>query len=296
MRDLRTVAIGLALLGLFMAPAAKAQVSRTWISGVGDDANPCSRTAPCKTFAGAISKTKPGGEIGVLDPAAAGTVTITKSITLNGRGELAAISASGIPGITINAGTSGVVRLKGLTLNGAGATLGNKGIRILAAKKVYIEDCKILNFSAQGIDVAVPAATAVPEIYLRNVTISRVDTGILATGGKVVIENSQIIDSATGIKAEESAQVSVTDSVISGHSSNGVLALTSASVNLERTAVADNATGLRGEGVIRISDVLLSHNAASTAGNIESFGNNRLNAGNAPDTGTATTTTLLPLK
>jgi hypothetical protein len=67
-------------------------------------------------------------------------------------------------------------------------------------------------------------------------------------------------------------------------------------VNLERTAVADNATGLRGEGVIRISDVLLSHNAASTAGNIESFGNNRLNAGNAPDTGTATTTTLLPLK
>ncbi|MCU0340213.1 MAG: hypothetical protein MUE30_10020, partial [Spirosomaceae bacterium] len=74
-----------------------------WVSGVGDDANPCSRTAPCKTFAGAISKTAAGGEISVLDPGGFGAVTITKSITLNGDGTLAGILASGTNGIVINA-------------------------------------------------------------------------------------------------------------------------------------------------------------------------------------------------
>ena len=45
------------LLTLCVATMAQAQATRTWVSGVGDDVNPCSRTAPCKTFAGAISKT-----------------------------------------------------------------------------------------------------------------------------------------------------------------------------------------------------------------------------------------------
>ena len=80
----------LAVLGLIAAVLpgnpASAQASRTWVSGVGDDANPCSRTAPCKTFAGAISKTSVGGEIDALDPGGFGAVTITKAITLDGGG------------------------------------------------------------------------------------------------------------------------------------------------------------------------------------------------------------------
>ena len=90
-----------ATLGLFLqAIPAQAQATRTWVSGVGDDVNPCSRTAPCKTFAGAISKTAANGEISVLDPGGFGAVTITKSITLNGEGTLAGI---------LNAGTNGVI-------------------------------------------------------------------------------------------------------------------------------------------------------------------------------------------
>src|SRR5262245_18054817 len=77
---------------IFGAVVANAQASRTWVSGVGDDANPCSRTAPCKTFAGAISKTAAGGEIDILDPGGYGTVTITKSITINGAGSYGSIS------------------------------------------------------------------------------------------------------------------------------------------------------------------------------------------------------------
>src|SRR5260370_18818890 len=89
------------------ASLAKAQATRTWVSGVGDDANPCSRTAPCKTWAGAISKTADCGEIDALDPGGFGTVTITKSITLDGTGTMASILASGTTGITVNDSGSG---------------------------------------------------------------------------------------------------------------------------------------------------------------------------------------------
>ncbi len=82
--------------------SAQAQATRTWVSGVGDDANPCSRTAPCKTFAGAISKTADGGEINVLDAGGFGAVTITKSITIDGGGSFASILASGTSGVIIN--------------------------------------------------------------------------------------------------------------------------------------------------------------------------------------------------
>ncbi|MBA2349343.1 MAG: right-handed parallel beta-helix repeat-containing protein, partial [Solirubrobacterales bacterium] len=110
----------LALLLLALLPAAaQAQATRTWASGVGDDANPCSRTAPCKTFAGAISKTAAGGEIDALDPGGYGAVTITKAITIDGSGTHASILAGGSTGVTINAPNAAVV-LRDLSINGTG--------------------------------------------------------------------------------------------------------------------------------------------------------------------------------
>ena len=89
---------------LALATVAQAQATRTWVSGVGDDLNPCSRTAPCKTFAGAISKTAKDGEISVLDPGGYGAVTITKSIYINGThgAGYGSIIASLVNGIVIN--------------------------------------------------------------------------------------------------------------------------------------------------------------------------------------------------
>src|SRR5256886_17626603 len=96
------------LLTAGIATMANAQATRTWVSGVGDDANPCSRTAPCKSFAGAISKTAIGGEIDVIDPGGFGAVTITKSITIDGSGgPLAGILASGTNGVIINVAAGG---------------------------------------------------------------------------------------------------------------------------------------------------------------------------------------------
>src|SRR6185437_2849563 len=104
---------------LFLVSLANAQASRTWVSGVGDDANPCSRTAPCKTFAGAISKTAAGGEIDALDPAGYGAVTITKAITIDGSGgQVASVLVSGTNGIVVQAGAKDVVILRNLRING----------------------------------------------------------------------------------------------------------------------------------------------------------------------------------
>src|SRR5476649_997222 len=103
------------------AQSASAQATRTWVSGVGDDANPCSRTAPCKTFAGAISKTAAAGEINVLDPGGFGALTITKAITISSDGVgTAGILVSGTNGITVAAGVNDVVILKDLDFDGIG--------------------------------------------------------------------------------------------------------------------------------------------------------------------------------
>src|ERR1700760_1054222 len=96
--------IGLLATTMFCVAPAHAQAPRTWVSGVGDDVNPCSRTAPCKTFAGAISKTAAGGEINCLDPAGYGAVTITKAMTIDCTGTFGSILASGTNGVIVNAG------------------------------------------------------------------------------------------------------------------------------------------------------------------------------------------------
>src|SRR6202049_441381 len=100
---------------------ASAQATRTWVSGVGDDANPCSRTAPCKTFAGAISKTAAGGEIDALDPGGFGAVTITKAITIDGGGgQVASVLVSGTNGIVVAAGATDIVTLCNIQFQGLG--------------------------------------------------------------------------------------------------------------------------------------------------------------------------------
>src|SRR6185312_8723505 len=115
--------LGIVFMIFASAGSANAQATRTWVSGVGDDANPCSRTAPCKTFAGAISKTAAGGEINVLDPGGFGAVTITKSITISSEGIEAGVLVSGTNGIVVNVAATDVVVLRGLDFEGLGSGL-----------------------------------------------------------------------------------------------------------------------------------------------------------------------------
>src|SRR5688572_24274381 len=130
-KKLSLAVLAIVVLVAVAAAPANAQATRTWVSGVGDDANPCSRTAPCKTFAGAISKTATGGEINVLDPGGFGGVTITKSITISSENFEAGVLVSGTNAIVINATSTSDVVLRGLDIEGLGT--GLVGIKVLGA-------------------------------------------------------------------------------------------------------------------------------------------------------------------
>ncbi|MEA2559045.1 MAG: hypothetical protein QOH06_549, partial [Acidobacteriota bacterium] len=171
---LSNVAFALAAL-ILAAPAANAQ-TRTWVSGVGNDANPCSRTAPCKTFAGALSKTSAGGEISALDPGGFGAVTINKSITINGDGTLAGVLASLVNGVTINAAATDRVVLRNLSINGAGN--GLSGVRFLAGKSLVIDNVTISGFTTRGISVAL---TNAGEVFVKNSHITKCGVGVFAS-------------------------------------------------------------------------------------------------------------------
>jgi len=181
------------VFSLTLASVAQAQATRTWVSGVGDDVNPCSRTAPCKTFAGAISKTAAGGEIDALDPGGFGAVTITKSITIDGTGTMGSSIAANANGIVINIAatdTAKSVRLRGLSINGVGS--GVNGINVIAANKVSIEDSVIDGF-ASGINVAAGG------VYVNKATIRNNKVGINVTGGQVALNDVSVIFNGTGL-------------------------------------------------------------------------------------------------
>lgn len=135
---------------LLIAAPAEAQATRTWVSGVGDDANPCSRTAPCKTFAGAIAKTATGGEINVLDPGGFGAVTITKAITIRSDGIEAGVLVSGTNGIVVSTGPTDKVLLEGLDIEGLGT--GLDGVHVLQVGNLTIHKCSIRNFTQNGVN------------------------------------------------------------------------------------------------------------------------------------------------
>jgi hypothetical protein len=189
------------LIGVTLAFAsmAHAQATRTWVSGVGDDLNPCSRTAPCKTFAGAIPKTAVGGEISVLDPGGFGAIIITKSLTIDGTGTLASILSAGTTGITINIidpkDAAKSVRIRGLSINGAGS--GVNGIRVIAANKVSIEDTVINGHVTNGIYVE----TRTGQVFVKNATISNnAGVGInVVIGGQAAISDVSLIYNGMGL-------------------------------------------------------------------------------------------------
>ena len=132
------VTSAIASVCLFSAQA-QAQAVRTWVSGVGDDANPCSLTAPCKTFAGAISKTSAGGEISVLTSGGFGSVTITKALSIVAVGADGSILGLGHERDRDQCGhQQDAISLYGLKIEGSNT--GLNGIRILQAGSVYVSN------------------------------------------------------------------------------------------------------------------------------------------------------------
>jgi hypothetical protein len=297
--------IALAVLALFvcLGSAAQAQATRTWVSGTGDDANPCSRTAPCKTFAGAISKSAAGGEINVLDPGGFGAVTITKAITISSEGFEAGVLVPGTNGIVISAGASDVVVLRGLDFEGLGT--GLSGIKLLGAGALHIEKCTVNAFqssSALGIDIE-PTLAGTEQVFIKD-TIVR-DNGTGSTGGGILIapaagvtvkaslDNVRVENNVFGIKTQDRSTVSISNSVAAGNTFAGFSAVVSgagpAAVVVSRSESVSNGQGVVASGsgaVVRITNVTTSGNAnglqALSSGQIISAGDN-FNNGNTSD-------------
>jgi hypothetical protein len=288
-----TIAVTFLLLVL-PTTSAHAQASRTWVSGVGDDANPCSRTAPCKTFAGAISKTAAGGIIDALDPAGFGAVTITKSIQIESVGNVASALAAGTNGIIINAGPNDTVSLRGLSINGIGT--GLHGIRLLQAGKLIVADTNVDGFTQNGIDIE-PTASA--QVSLRNVTVTgsgNAGVWVYPTAGTTTVEldNVNLSHGKYGIYVV-SGKASLKHSVVSANSSYGVCASSNGTlvrIGVDDSLVSDNAgVGIRSVGAqssIYVSRTSVTGNATGLApllsGALVSYGNNRIfeNTTNGP--------------
>jgi len=197
---------------LSFVSSASAQAPRTWISGVGDDVNPCSRTAPCKTFAGAISKTAAGGEIDCLDNGGFGSVTIIKSMTLDCTGTQGSILGSATNGIIIN-GDAIVVRLRGLNINGV--STGVNGIRVMKALSVSVENTVVDGFST-GLSVEGSA-----KVFLSNVSVRNNGSGISTADGTVYLNGTSIFGNKTGVSVKGGSIVSFKNNMIAGNGTDG---------------------------------------------------------------------------
>jgi nitrous oxidase accessory protein NosD len=219
---------------------AQGQANRTWVSPSGDDSNNCAAAKPCRTFAGALTKTNSAGEIVVQESGAFGRVTIDKSITIDGGGKYAGIQTSGSAerAITIQAGSSDVVVLRGLTLKGIG--LGAHGIYAAASiGALHVENCAISNFGG-GIE---PHGT--PAVFIQETTIRECGQGVsmIWSGGKALIEHSRLENNGTGLYLLQGPQVTVRDTVASGNTYSG-FQVDWGYLNIENCAVANNATGI----------------------------------------------------
>ncbi|MCM3906397.1 MAG: right-handed parallel beta-helix repeat-containing protein [Pyrinomonadaceae bacterium] len=287
--------LAIAIFMVAFASVAHAQATRTWVSGVGDDANPCSRTAPCKTFAGAISKTANCGEIDALDPGGFGAVTITKSITIDGTGTLAGILASLTTGVIINATATDVITLRGLTINGA--CNGIRGMNILQAKTVNIEDCVIFRFANEGIlvnessDMALNVKNSVIRDNVGDGISTVTSSGSLSI--KTTLDNVHLTGNANGLHARSGSRVTARNCVFSNNTVNGVFS-DAAGTNFVNAFIWSSQISMNGAngvqsgkaGNLGISGATVSQNQIdrnvgsgaliSTGGVVSTFSNNSI--------------------
>lgn len=281
---------------------------RTWVSGTGDDANPCSRDAPCRTFAGAITKTAQNGEIDALDPHGYGAFTVTKSITVEGTGTLAGVLASSTTGIIINldpalGNTDAVhtIRLRGLALNGSAnnSKTGIRGINVASTNftdlKVFIEDLVIDGFVNEGILYSVNGG----DLIVKNTTIrnnNKAGIRVDSSGANLAYVSLNRVSTdlnQEGVRFEDGVRGTILNSTALNNSLNGYVVFPStlsSEMNVDNSTSANNRqygaisiTSGAATGTIRISNMEITNNvvgglAAFGGGQICSNGKNRITA------------------
>jgi hypothetical protein len=298
---LLTIAAGFVVPLMASAPA-QAQATRTWVSGVGDDVNPCSRTAPCKTFAGAISKTAAGGEINCLDSGGFGAVTSTKSMTISCVGVTAGVLVASGNGINFSGAAADVMYLRGLDFEGLvkdpASTPGLNGVSFNSGGALHVEDCTIRNFSQFGI--AIKPSNAATFSVTRTTMFDNTSGGLQvrptagfttgAVDNSVIAKNGSSGISVDGFGGGSGTALTVSRTTITGNTTNGITATSTVVSNtmVRESEVSNNGTGLQAANgaIIRIGSSSIAGNGTIFSGaNVLSYGNNQIN-GNGADTPT----------
>jgi hypothetical protein len=266
--------------------AAQAQ-TRTFVSGLGSDANPCTRISPCRSFQRAHDVVVPGGEVIALDSAGYGPITITKSVSIIGDGGYAGINTSSGNGVTIN--TPGItVILHSLTIEGLGS--GTDGIHAGGFTALHIDNCIVNRFTNHGISVGGGTVFIKDSISRNNGAL-----GIFFGSGIGTIERTRLENNNIGITVT-GATVTARGCLSSGNSV-GFLAQLSGELNIENSVASNNALGIYNFiGTVRVSNSTVTNNtsfgfANGSSGTFESRGNNTVagnNGGGAQTTGTIT--------
>jgi hypothetical protein len=298
------LALAAAMVSFFLNLAPSyAQAARTWVSGIGDDNNACSRTAPCKTFLGAYEQTAVNGEINCLDPGGFGNLLITKSVTIDCHGMVGTILDSvSTNGITINLAVSGItinfdsfggsdaektVTIRNLTFQGAGA--GGTGIVITGAGQgslVNIEDCVVSGnfggtfFSANRsgiLDTRGHGMLAINNTTVRSMGVNGIVIESPNDGSRrAVIRNTRVINSGTGITVGANSEVTIRNSEIADNATAGlVVSASTGSVAVDSTSIAHNGYAFQNSGTVRLSNSDIAYNSTAWTGIINTFTNNR---------------------
>lgn len=272
---------------LLVTMSLSAQSTRTWVSGIGDDANPCTRTAPCRTFEGALARTAACGEISVMDAGGFGTVTITKSVTIDGSGTNASIlNGGGMTGIVVNLAASdscNTVVLRNLSIQGGGSpsSVGLAGIRFTGAvaTNLFVQHVAIAH-QQRGIDVQ----PGVPNhrLFLKDVDVDRTTVHgihVRPDAGKLVRLHFHDVRSrgsaGDGLHLANNTQGTINQSQFEANNGNGVIAASnSVFVTLAETVMANNLTnGLANYSPATVID------GCTIAGNLGSGAFNNSGAG-----------------
>jgi hypothetical protein len=271
-----------ALVGLFFAfsTLASAQATRTWVSGVGDDVNPCSRTAPCKTFAGAISKTAANGEINCLDPGGFGAVTITKSITIDCEDTQGSILASLTNGVILNAANIDV-RLRGISINGAGN--GINCIRVLNSgnNRLTLDQVVCAGFTQHGVSIESNGGTFKLNVWnssFRNNTGNGINTFLAgAATATIQVSGSLFAYNGIGVNVGLASNATVQDTTLDSNTTALEASGATAVVAAKDNQITHNTTGLltASGGTIRFGGNLITGNGTGISGsNIFTWGGN----------------------
>jgi hypothetical protein len=283
------------------AAPAQAQATRTYVSGVGKDSNPCTAAAPCQTLQKALGQTLAGGQIYALDSANYGYVTIDKAVSIiSGRGVTGILASSSVTGITISAGANDIITLQGLDIDGAGS--GASGVQFNSGASLNIQNSAIRGFTS-GINFQPNGSSA---LSVANTLISNNSTGITFQNSATstgILNEVQLVNNGTAIVALGTsstgpATMTIQNGMVANNSTVGILSGGFSTVRVANSTVANNGVGLQAQtssGLLQVSGTTVTGNGtgwlAANGGQVISTSNNSIGGNTTGNTAPPTAPT-----